>query len=335
MRGVVIAEHGERALDGDARLHAAVGHEKVVAAARRIQLHRQRHEGLRAPVVEIGGHDADHFVRLAVERDRTADQAGIAREAARPQAVREHDDLASVRLVLRFGEPAAERRLHLEHVHQRRGRPDGLHLNRIPLPREHEPRRRRSADGGEHLVPVLPVRVFRKRRRTGVARRLRVVDHDELFGLGIRQRLEKDVVEDAEYRRRHADAERERDNGKDADERTADARAHGVPKVLDESRHFFSGPLDGIPPAGVGRAPRTAHGTPHSSLSAVSGSTRVARQAGTQVAIRPVTNSSAATEANTAASRGPTSNSSCLIVPLSSAAMARPAAAPSTTSLMP
>src|SRR5262249_14653434 len=48
-------------------------------------------------------------------RDHAADDAGIAAEAATPQAVAQENDAPAVRCVVARAEIAAERRLHTEH----------------------------------------------------------------------------------------------------------------------------------------------------------------------------------------------------------------------------
>jgi len=62
-------------------------------------------------------------------------------------------------------------------------------------------------------------------------------DPDQAFGLGIRQRSEKDGVDDAENRGVGADADSERDDGDGGEAEVRAQGAEGVPEVLKERVH--------------------------------------------------------------------------------------------------
>ena len=66
-------------------------------------------------MIEAGGHDANHFVPVAVDAQLPPDGIGATAEAALPQAVAEHDHLGDSRgRVLVGAEHATELRLHTE-----------------------------------------------------------------------------------------------------------------------------------------------------------------------------------------------------------------------------
>ena len=87
------------------------------------------------------------------------------------------------------------------------------------------------------MVAALPVVILRKRRRAGGARRLRVEDHDQRVGIGIRQRREQHAIEDAEHGARDTDAQGERQNGQDGDRPRAQRRSNRVPGVPYQPAH--------------------------------------------------------------------------------------------------
>jgi hypothetical protein len=62
-----------------------------------------------------------------------------------------------------------------------------------------------------------------------------VVDADERVGVRKRQRPQQDAAEDAEYRGRHPDPEREGDHGKERDEASAYEGPNGMANILNET----------------------------------------------------------------------------------------------------
>ena len=64
-------------LERDALLETRVGGHEMVATRGRIELPLKGNEQLRAAMREAGGHDADHFMSLAVEDYIPSDEAGI------------------------------------------------------------------------------------------------------------------------------------------------------------------------------------------------------------------------------------------------------------------
>ena len=59
-------------------------------------------------------------MRSRIERDRAADDVAPPTESLEPEGVAQHDDTMVSRLVLFSAEPAAENRLHAEHVEEAR-----------------------------------------------------------------------------------------------------------------------------------------------------------------------------------------------------------------------
>ena len=209
------------------RLQARERGQEMISACRRIELALQRNEHRRTPMREAVGHDADHLIGIAVEHHLAPDDARIAREALGPEVVGQDDDLRPAGLILLIGVPAANLRPHPKHLLQRRRRRRRADAHRLPASGQRERRTGRSPDRREHLVARLPVGVLRERGWTGGTRRLRVVHHHQLLGIGIRKRAQQDAVEDAEHGGRDADAQREGHDGQDRHETRANKRPRG------------------------------------------------------------------------------------------------------------
>ena len=82
---------------------------------------RERHDDVgtgRPP--EMRRQHADDFERVAVERDRAADDRRIGAEAPPPQRIAEQDDAVAADGFLLGAEIAAERRRHADHAEERR-----------------------------------------------------------------------------------------------------------------------------------------------------------------------------------------------------------------------
>ena len=58
--------------------------------------------------------DADNFVRLAVERDRTAYDAGVGVEAAAPEVVAQDHDMIATHLIVLERKRSSQLRLNAE-----------------------------------------------------------------------------------------------------------------------------------------------------------------------------------------------------------------------------
>ena len=83
--------------------------------------------------LEVARHDADDDVRLAIEQDLLAEDAGFAMEAALPGVIAEDGDLL-VLIVLLLREDAAQQWLNGERCEDARRQPRGVHLAGSPRP---------------------------------------------------------------------------------------------------------------------------------------------------------------------------------------------------------
>ena len=192
--------------DREIRVRQSVDQLPAIEGERHVDLIVARRER------ELGPHHADDGVRLAAERDRAADNRRIGGEAADPEAVgQERDTIAADRLLLR-GERAADERRHAEHGEQVRR--DARAVQPLGIAPAGEVEVGDGAHRGnavEHLIARPPVvdAGHRARRAHDFALVRSAIDVDQPIRLAIWQRLQQDAVDDAEHRRRGADAERD------------------------------------------------------------------------------------------------------------------------------
>ena len=122
----------ERGARGKAPEHGQPPHATLVeqmGTSADLRLHRHRNPEIHREVgdgaVEVGRRDAHDRHGVVVDPDRTADDAGVAREAPLPERVADHDDRgAALDGILAGEEAAADHRLHAEHVEVVRARQD-------------------------------------------------------------------------------------------------------------------------------------------------------------------------------------------------------------------
>jgi len=227
-----------RALRCDAGLEPRIHLQEVIAALLLVEgaLHRQEDVG--AAMREVRAHHADDFERLVVNRDFPADDIRIAVEAPRPVGVGEDDDFRSARLVFVLREPAAARGGDAEDVGERPGHARHRHALRIAAACNHRQLTRRAAQLREQrLASRPPVDVLGVRSRTRGARRLGVVDDDQLIRIGIRQRLEENAVEDREHGGGDADAQRERRDCEGRRRPAAKQKSQGEAAIIQKTGH--------------------------------------------------------------------------------------------------
>ena len=180
-----------------------------------VRIGRKRH-----PEVDVarrerkpGRHHADHRPLASVEPNGATDRVAVAGEEPQPEAVADHDDAITTRLVFARREPAAQGRAHAQHGEHVRRRDEGADPLRLTLVLA-ATRREVVATGvvrghrGEHAVLVAQVGVVRPRVQVFLEARAAVVhpDLDEPVGLGVGERTEDDGVHDAEDRGRGPDA---------------------------------------------------------------------------------------------------------------------------------
>ncbi len=222
-----------RPLEGGARSQPREDAEALaVAAARALGQGQGSPElGARGPEgreLEPARHHSDHDVRLAVEGDGAAHDAGVPAEAALPQAMAEHDDARVTRLLFFGRERASELRRHAQKREDVRreahavdalrpvvapevrapglGRAHGLEAGRVPPPVEEVPRRHRARAPGE--------------------------DDGETVRVDIGEWTQQDRVHDAEDRGGRADAQGQGQHGGGREPRRACERPHAVAHVL-------------------------------------------------------------------------------------------------------
>jgi hypothetical protein len=219
--------------------------------------------------VEPGRQHADDGERGAAERHGAAQDFGIGGEVRAPQAVADQGDRGGAMALVLGSEAASEHGLHTEHgqeVRRHAQHPEVLGA----LPAEDEGAAEPDAEIGEDLATRAPVDVFGIRDRCRGIVRLQVPEEDQALRLRERQRPHQDRVNDAEHRRRGADAEPEGQHGDRGEPGTVPQHAQTLPEVLTHPV-----PHDRLLP--VRRRRRT-----YSVRMATMGSTRAACRAGSQ-----------------------------------------------------
>ena len=105
--------------------HASLGEQMGTSADLRLHRHRnpEIHREMGDGAVEVGRRDAHDRHGVVADPERTADHAGVTREAPLPERVADHDDRgAALDGILAGDEAAANHRLHAEHVEVVRAR---------------------------------------------------------------------------------------------------------------------------------------------------------------------------------------------------------------------
>ena len=175
-------------------------------------------------ILEIGRHDPDHFVGAPLERNRAADDAGVAGEPPAPQSITEDDEfLPSVDFVVGRERPA-NRRADAEHVEEPGGDPLRAEVLRFrPWLPQCDGAAGDRCDRLEHLLLRDPVGVILGRDAAdgiripiGVGIRpgsAPFADRDEAVVLVERQSAQHDGIDNREDRGGCANAERQDDQG--------------------------------------------------------------------------------------------------------------------------
>ena len=211
------------------------GHEDVGELVREEEPRRQHADDRDLPRAAL---------RRVVERERAADDVVGAAEPALPVGVTDHGDRRAIPLVLVRDEapakrPDAEHREQVagdERVSRARAGAAGIIGHRRGAPRGEE------GHVGQRVAPGTPVEDRGRGSRFAVQAAADVVGpHEhEAAGVAVGQGPEEHGVRDAEQRRVGADAERERQHGR---ERETRARAAGPVR-----RHADPGPASPRPP---------------------------------------------------------------------------------------
>jgi hypothetical protein len=226
---------------------------ELVAAALVRHLLRGEREGheerdLARRQFQIGRQHADDLVGLAVETDLAPDDPAIAAEPRAPEPVRQDRKTIGLRLGVVFSEGAAEEGLPPQRREEGGRDGEAAQLLGQPVLREveHAAGEERRVLDRRRLSLAIEVVGNRHARLRQAHQRVPVPDEHEPFGLGIRQRLEQQLVEEAENGGVRADAERERQHRDEREDRVLAEAPERVTDVLHEC-------LDGCQPVKVAR----------------------------------------------------------------------------------
>ena len=202
-------------------------------------------------------HDADDRVRLArpAESHVLADSGRIAAVEPLPQPVTQNDFSLRAELALGVGERSPQRRLHLQHAKERRGRAHPAKLLREPVDRQRvEPvgEHPLALERGERLQPI-------EVRRNGVGDdvirrdgRVHVAQRDDAVRVRHRQGPQQHRVDDGERGDVGAEAYGERQDGRRAEAGVLAQQPEGGAEIAGHALHRA------LPHDGAQRAKRQA-----------------------------------------------------------------------------
>jgi hypothetical protein len=241
----VVEDDGEIGLSllaGHFGLQPADGGQPVVAAAvRDLWIGMQRSVDSMAHaewITKPRRHNADAGIRMAVEFEGSADDAGLAVEVGLPHVVAEHGHVVFAGLVFARAVGAAEDGRDAEDIEEIVRSLDPLQRNRTGGRLEIDALIRRDArDSGEDVVLRAEVFETGQGERLGVAlarERLRDVD---AIRLTIRQRAQDHRINDAEDGGGCADAERQSQNRNQSESGRFAQLAKGVANILEDRFH--------------------------------------------------------------------------------------------------
>ena len=150
-----------------------------------------------------------------------------------PQAIAENRHFIFAGLVFPRGERAAEQRGYAEQGEEIRLRGEGEDMVRLApaaqVPVSLPAKQRHVLKGA---VLGLPVDEIRTGKGILARRRFRLVQAEQLFGVAIRQRPQKDGFDDAEDRGIGTDSDRQRDGGDYREARRLPQASNGVAQIL-------------------------------------------------------------------------------------------------------
>jgi hypothetical protein len=242
--------------------------------------HHHRHADLRhvadVDPVESLLRDADDRERIVADDDLLADHVGIAGEARLPVAVADHGHrMRAARHVILRRQHAAERGLHAEHVEERSRHQLARRALRAALNAHGHGPVAAAEHTREHVVVIAEVDVVRIRERILIAlpvamKRSLALEQHQLLRILHGQQAQQGLIDQREDRRVGAEAQRDREHRDDGEDRRLAQRAQGIAEICQQMRHY-------------------------SYLNAITGFTRVARNAGIRPA-SPATNASATIE---------------------------------------
>ena len=222
----------------------------AIANLSRIGRERQRQDHFGVIDDAERGHDfarqrerrrqhADDLVRLAVERQRAADDVAIPAVAAHPRAEPEQRLARLAGSVVVGSEEIAEERTHAEHRQQVRRDADGPDAFGLAVARQVGIGANRDRDVLEALRTVLDIEVLRRRKPVfgDPEAGRRVPENDLPIRVLVRQRPQQERARDAEDRGVRTNPNRQREYGDDRESWRGEEGANRVAEVLRERAH--------------------------------------------------------------------------------------------------
>jgi hypothetical protein len=192
-------------------------------------------------VLELRRNDPDDAVGLVVEDQLLVGEIGAAVEPLAPELLVHDHDLRRARLVLAFGQGAAQNRIEVEDFEEIAGyesAPDALGPFTA---RQVHALRLKGGELFDRARLVAQVVELQDGNAVAVAGGIGREDVDQSFGIMIRQRAQQDGIDDAEDRGVRANAERESENGDDREGRRFQKLTKRIAKI---GNHNFG---DGTP----------------------------------------------------------------------------------------
>ncbi len=192
-----------------------------------------------APVVQGVGQHAHDLVYFAVDANGAADDAGVAPEARLPEPVTHHEDAVVAQDGFVGTEAAAELGLDPEGGKEVVGDAQAAR-NLRGLPGLGEVHVRKRIGGNLAVAAHLGPKIEVVGRRDPAPRVLGngAIDAVQLAAVGIRQRAQQNLVDDAERRRVGTDAESERDDGNEDEAGRATQRPDGEAEIREDGKRL-------------------------------------------------------------------------------------------------
>lgn len=228
----------------DAGLHASHERHPEVAGAdlclTRADCERDRirnpQEHVLARKIEVGRHHADDGSHLPGHEIASAEHARIAAEPIHPQVMAQERHAVEI-----FGRrQPSDLRLHAERREQRQRRARHQHAVDavVGAQRAREPVVRTDAFEQIGILEILDQELGREIELVAQLRaRRRALDHHELLGLAVRQRLEQDGVDERVDGRARSDCEAERADRRQRERGRFSQRAHRKPDLAQQLGH--------------------------------------------------------------------------------------------------
>ena len=218
----------ETADDVSAEVHAAIAEGEVgPLATEGVDIAALAVEG------EVRRNDADDRVVRTVEGDRFSSDVEGGSEFAAPEAAAEHNHGCGAELIVGVSEQTAHHGMDAEEFEKfGRDHVAGDAFSGFSGAEEVVVFVAVHRQGGEGLIVALPVEEVGVVDGSAGDAGNGIVERDELAGVWVGERIEKDAVDDGEESGVGADAEGERENGDDGEERGLAEHAEGVTQVL-------------------------------------------------------------------------------------------------------